>query len=332
MSVIEREIGPREEWLGWRRENVNASEGACLYGEDAHPYLTIYKLWADRSGLIEPDPDSPILRRGRLLEPVAIELLQEERPMWQVWRPHLYLHDPEFRIGATPDVYAERTEPAPAGSLWKTGQQHRSRGNVQIKTAGHFAFRKNWLNPDTRLVEIPLWIAVQSSIEAYLSGADWTAVAVMAVGDGGIEFHVEEFPIKLNLIARYKELVGEFWEAVRIGRPPAINFERDQSTLFDVYADDDGSMIDLTRDEEIKRLLRARKVHSAEEKRGREAEAERKKIDAQIIARLGNAASARIGPVLVYAKTVKNKGYTIEPFQYRSVRVKGDVAVIGSAG
>ena len=322
MSVIERNIGPRAEWLGWRRENVNASEGACLFGENAHPYLTAYKLWADRSGLIQPDPDSPILRRGRLLEPVAIELLREEKPMWQVYRPHLYLHDPEFRIGATPDVYAERNE------AWGV----RTRGNVQIKTAGHFAFRKNWIDPDTQLVEIPLWIAVQSSIEAYLSKADWTAVAVMAVGDGGIDFHVEEFPIKLGLIERYKELVAEFWEAVRIGRPPAINFDRDIDTLFDVYGDDDGSMIDLSRDAEVINLLKARKVHSAEEKRGREAETERKKIDAKIIARFGNAASARIGPVLVYAKTVKNKGYTVEPFQYRSVRVKGDVAVVGSAG
>jgi predicted phage-related endonuclease len=322
MSLIERAIGKRSEWLGWRESNVNASEGACLFGEDAHPYLTAYKLWALRSGLIQPDPDSPILRRGRLLEPVAIELLREERPGWRIWSPHVYLEEPEFRIGATPDVYAERNEP------WGV----RTRGNVQIKTAGHFAFRKTWIDPETKLVEIPLWIAVQSSIEAYLSKADWTAVAVMAVGDGGIDFHVEEFPIKLGLIERYKELVAEFWEAVRIGRPPAINFDRDLSTLFDVYADDDGSMIDLSRDAEIIALLKARKVHSAEEKRGREAETERKKIDAKIVARLGNAASARIGTVLVYAKTVKNKGYTVEPFQYRSVRVKGDVAVVGSAG
>jgi predicted phage-related endonuclease len=328
MSVVEREIGGREEWLGWRKANVNASEGACLFSEDAHPYLTAYKLWADRSGLIPPEPDNPTLRRGRLLEPVAIELLREERPMWQIWRPHVYLFDPELRIGATPDVYAERSA---TNDELAAGLGHRRRGNVQIKTAGHFAFRRNWIDPDTQLVEIPLWIAVQSSIEAYLSKADWTAVAVMAVGDGGIEFHVEEFPIKLNLIENYKVLVGEFWDAVRLGRPPAINFDRDLATLFDVYADDDGSMIDLTRDQEVIGLLKARKVFSAEEKRGREAETERKKIDAKIIARFGNAASARIGPVLVYAKTVKNKGYTVESFQYRSVRVKGDVAIVGSA-
>jgi predicted phage-related endonuclease len=326
VSVLERNIGPRAEWLSWRESNVNASEGACLFGEDAHPYLTAYKLWALRSGLVQPDPDSPILRRGRLLEPVAVELLREEKPMWQIWRPHVYLEDSDARIGATPDVYAERNA---TNAELAEGRGHRRRGNVQIKTAGHFAFRRNWIDPDTMLVEIPLWIAVQSSIEAYLSKADWTAVAVMAVGDGGIDFHVEEFPIKLNLIEAYKERVAEFWEAVRLGRPPAINFDRDIATLFDVYADDDGSMIDLTRDAEVISLLKARKVHSAEEKRGREAETERKKIDAKIIARFGNAASARIGPILVYAKTVKNKGYTVEPFQYRSVRVKGDVAVIG---
>jgi predicted phage-related endonuclease len=320
MSIIERKIGRREEWLGWRRDNVNASEGACLFGENAHPYLTAYKLWADRSGLLAPEPDNPTLRRGRLLEPVAIELLREERPGWEIYRPNVYLCDPEARIGATPDVYAARNE--------LSGQ--RTRGNIQIKTAGHFAFRKNWIDPETRLVEIPLWIAVQSSIEAYLSGADWTAVAVMAIGDGGIEFYVEEFPIKASLIGRFKGLVDMFWHAVEKKEPPAINFDRDIETLFDVYSDDDGSMIDLTRDSETIGLLRARKIHSAQEKRGREAEVERKKIDAQIVARLGNASSARIGPVLVYAKTVKNKGYTVVPFQYRPVRVKGDVSLVNA--
>ena len=154
----------------------------------------------------------------------------------------------------------------------------------------------------------------------------------MAVGDGGIEFHVEEFPIKLGMIAEFKRLTSEFWDAVRIGRPPPINFDRDIETLFDVYADDDGSMVDLTRDPDMTKLLMDRRVHSAEEKRGREAETERKKIDAKIIARLGNAASARIGPVLVYAKTVRNKGYAVEPFQYRAVRVKGNVSLVGSVG
>lgn len=328
MRIIEREIGSREEWLGWREPNVNASEGAALFGENAHPYLSPYKLWAHKSGLLTPEPDSPTKRRGRLLEPVAIDLLREERPMWQIWRPHLYLHDPDARIGATPDVYAERNA---TNAELADGRGHRRRGNVQIKTAGHFAFRKNWVDPDTMLVEIPLWIAVQSSIEAYLSQADWTAVAVMAVGDGGIDFHVEEFEIKLGLIERYKALVEQFWASVEKKEPPAINFDRDLDTLFDVYSDDDGSTIDLTRDTDIQQMLIERKLYTTIEKQGRTAEAERKKIDGKIVAKLGNARAARIGPVLVYARTVKNKGYTVNPFQYRAVRVKGDVSLVGSA-
>jgi predicted phage-related endonuclease len=329
VSVIEREIGPRDEWLEWRKSNVNASEGAALFGDNAHPYVTPYKLWAEKSGLLLPAPDTPTLRRGRLLEPVAVELLREEKPMWQIWRPHVYLHDPEFRIGATPDVYAERNA---TNAELADGRGHRRRGNVQIKTAGHFAFRKNWIDPDTQLVEIPLWIAVQSSIEAYLSGADWTAVAVMSVGDGGIEFYVEEFPIKPALIERFKWLVEEFWGAVSAKAPPAINFDRDIETLFDVYSDDDGSIVDLSRDDGIKQLLSERRLFTSIERQGRDAEKQRKEVDARIIAKLGNAQGARIGSVLVYAKTVKNKGYSVEPFQYRAVRVKGDVTVAGSVG
>ena len=50
-----------------------------------HDYLTPFELWARKSGLVTADvADNPAMRRGRLLEPVALQMLKEERPEWTV--------------------------------------------------------------------------------------------------------------------------------------------------------------------------------------------------------------------------------------------------------
>ena len=320
MPIIEREIGDRQQWLDWRKENVNASEAACLFGDGFHPYLTRYKLWAQRCGLVPYDPDTPTLRRGRRFEPVAFEILGEERPDWQIWRPHNYLFDPELRMGASPDVWAERNEP--------TGQ--RTKGNVQLKTVGHHAFKRDWQvegDDEQTIVEIPLWIAVQASIEAYLGGRDWTAVAAMAHGDGGTEFHVDEVTIQMSMIESLKALIADFWQMVEDKRPPPVDYARDLDAVFALYKDADGDIVDLTGDTDFRQQLLERKTLSTIEKAGRQAQDTRRQIDAKIIQRLGNAAGARVGRTLLTAKVVYRKAYAVEATQYRQIRVKGDAAV-----
>jgi predicted phage-related endonuclease len=320
VNVIEREIGARQEWLDWRKENVNASEAACLFGDGVHPYLTRYELWQLRSGLRPYKPDNPTLRRGRLFEPVALELLSEERPSWQVWRPHVYLHDPEARIGASPDAYAERNEPQPVKG------KHRTKGNVQLKTVGHFAFKRDWQVEDDEeqtIVETPLWIAVQSSIEAYLAQTDWAAVAAMAIGDGGVDFYVNEISIKQPMVDQFKALVADFWTMVEEKVPPPVDYERDLDAVFDLYKDADGDIVDLTGDTAFRQQLAERKMLSTIEKSGRVAHDQRREIDAKIIQRLGNAAGARVGSTLLTAKVVKRSGYSVAPTEYRQIRVKG---------
>jgi predicted phage-related endonuclease len=317
MSVIEREIGAREEWLEWRKANVNASEAACLFGDGMHPHLTRYELWQLRSGLRPYKPDNPTLRRGRLFEPVVLELLKEERPNWSnVRRAGVYLHDPEARIGASPDAYAQRNEPD-----WRI-----TTGNIQLKTVGHHAFRRDWQTEDDEeqtIVETPLWIAVQASIEAYLAQTDWTAVAAMATGDGGVDFYVNEIAIKQPMIEQFKALVAEFWVMVEEKTPPPIDYERDLDAVFDLYKDDDGDIVDLTGDAAFRQQLAERKMLSTIEKSGRVAHDQRRQIDAQIIQRLGNAAGARVGSTLLTAKVVKRRAYAVEATEYRQIRIKG---------
>lgn len=318
MPVEQREILDRETWLEWRQENINASEGACLFGDDAHPYLSAYRLWGLRSKLISEAPDSPEKARGRLFEPVAIDCLRLEKRDWQIVKAQVYLFDPEIRLGATPDVYAwrqgERTDDNPGGMQF---------GIVQMKTSGHYAFREHWRNKDTGEVEVPLWIAVQASIEAYLAGATWAAVAVMTTGDGGVGFHVEEVPLRAQLIQALLPRVADFWRRVRDNDPYPVDWQRDSEAVLEVYRDADGELIDLTRDPEFGSLLAQRASLAAVASAGHKAEEQRKIVDRKIIGRLGNAWGARSGGAIVTAKVVRRGAYTVEATEYRRVHVKG---------
>jgi hypothetical protein len=318
-GVVSRQIAGRSEWLGWRQANVNASEAACLWSDAAHPHLTAYKLWAMRSGKLADEADNRAMKRGRLLEDDALEILSEERPGWQMWQPNVYLHHPEWRIGATPDAYAERNA---TNEELAEGRGHRRFGNIQIKTVGLWAFRKHWIDPDTGQVEVPLWIAVQASIEALLTGADWTTVAALVVSDGGtLELNVIDVELKPALIAALRPKVNDFWRRVRDGDPYPIDFGRDVDSVFEVYRDEDGSQIDLTGDEDVERFLEERAALKALEKEGENARVRRRALDAKLMTRMGNAKKALMGDRYIVAARIHKNAYNVPAQDYRFVRV-----------
>jgi predicted phage-related endonuclease len=303
-------VTSRDEWLARRKQNVNASEAAALFGPQIHPYLTPYKLWALKSGKLSDEADSKILQRGRKFEPVVVEILREDYPDWEINKTQLYVWDDSTRIGCTPDVDATRPENA-YGS-----------GIIQIKTVGQFAFRRRWHDDDGNIA-VPTWVAVQASIEAYLTGASWAGVAAMKLGDGGIEVLYIDIPLKPHLIHKIEDLTGEFWRRVAENEPYDPDFGRDRKLVFDLYAEGHGPIIDLTPDVEFREILNDRAQLKQVEKAGEDAANQRKAIDARIITKLANAPGARCGGRVVTVKVVKKKSYTVKATQYPQVTVKG---------
>ena len=72
----------RADWLMIRRGFSGASEIAALL--HCHPWLTLTHLWALKAGKIDPEPETPAMRRGKLLESVALDMLKAERPDWHI--------------------------------------------------------------------------------------------------------------------------------------------------------------------------------------------------------------------------------------------------------
>jgi hypothetical protein len=310
-GVVEREIGSRQEWLGWREDNVNASEAACLWGDDIHPYLSAYKLWALRSRKIKADGENKAMIRGRLLEPAAVELMGIEHPNWHVWRPHSYFFHPVWRIGCTPDAFMRTYAPGEVVA------------NLQIKTVSRWAFQKHWIDPDVKEVRVPLWIAVQATVETLLTGLEHNFVAAMVIGDGGLlDLHLLPIPHRPGILTALISRAKEFWRRVAEGDPYPVDYAKDAEIVLELHREDDGEEIDLTPDDRVGKLIGLYGNLTGTIREGDRARQTRAAIKAEIIDRMGNARTGRYGDLIITAPSVKKKAYSVEAFEYRKLTIK----------
>jgi predicted phage-related endonuclease len=290
----------REEWLGLRQRDVTASQIAALLG--LHPYVSPYQLWAEKTGkLIPVQDDNAVLRRGRLLESVAVSLAAEEMPDAKVIHNsnNTYWRARALRIGATPDLTVECPE--------------RGLGVVQLKSIEPGLFKKQYADGVP-----PLWIACQALTEAKLVGAEWAAVGALRVGFS-CEFDLYPVPLHEPIWQRLVEAVEAFWLSVERDTPPLPDYSRDGKLLQNLAGASDGSTIELSGDNELMHAL-----HERERTRQLlgviEADAER--IDTLIRHKMGAAESALAGDFRITLKTQNRVGYTVKPSTSRPLKVK----------
>jgi len=258
-------------WHAYRRRDVTASVAAALFG--VHPFVTPFELYALKSGALAADPEvTGPMRRGTLLEPVAVQLLAEKRPRWRLWHntgaAQRYYRDGPSRIGATPDVIARRD----GGKI----------GAVQLKSVEPSVFRRRWFNDDGEL-EAPLYVAIQAIVEATMLGGEWAACGALVIGHD-VDMHIAEVPLHGGVYDRLVELSADFWRRIAERDPPPADYGRDGETIANLYASDNGTEIDLSRDNRIGELLDER-----ERLKGQIAECERAvaAVDAEITDKLG---------------------------------------------
>jgi hypothetical protein len=301
-----------------RLKNVTASQISCLVG--VHPYLTVYELWAAKSGRLPAEPtDNAVLRRGRLLEQVAVDLIREH------WRPQhatieynaginrRYWHDPATRIGGTPDVLVTPWPDHDGGEPGDPGL-----GVIQIKSVEPGTFVRTWC-PDGGEIEPPLHVILQAIAEAKLVGASWAQVAVLRVGFG-LDFDLVDVPLHEAAWARLVTAVENFWRLVDTSTPPPIDYGRDGRLLASLYPADDGTTIDLTGDNELINALIARAEIKS---RQRQLEADCSRHDALIRAKAGDAQVVLAGPYKVTLKTTRVAAHTVDAYTYRRIRIAG---------
>ena len=279
--VIEK-IAPRDRdaWLRIRGRDVTASVVGALFG--VHPWVSLFDLWATKTGRKprEDNDANAAIERGVLLEEVAVKVLRKRFPAWQIEHNAggvgTYFRAPELRLGATPDVIVK----APGRGL----------GVVQIKSVEASIFRKRWFEDGE--FEPPLWVALQATLEAYLTGASWASVAALVVGHG-VDLHIVEVPLVDGVVEAMAAKTAEFFQMIEQGREPTPDFNRDGPVIEAMYGDGaPEAEVDLSSDNRIPVLLAERQAATAAL---RDAKAALEAIDAEVKSKIGAATVAHIG-------------------------------------
>lgn len=296
----------RAAWLALRRQDVTASAISALFG--ANPYMTVADLWAEKTGLVKRQTEeTPAMRRGRLMEAPAVQILREERPDWKirhVGADNIYYREAASRIGGTPDVIAE----VPG----------RGKIIVQIKSVDRGVFRRDWHSEDGA-VEIPLQHALQATLEAHLAGAAGAAVGAQLFGFGGLDLELIEVPLIPGVIDAMRVKAAEFWALVDSGKEPPIDFARDGDLIAAMYpAQADDVTVDLSQDNRVGELLELREKYK---RQADSAKADLETIANEIKAKMGNATLA----TLADGRNIKwrlesRKGYSVEATEFRVLR------------
>jgi hypothetical protein len=247
------------------------------------------------------------MRRGLLLEPVAVQLLREERPDWVIQYPlhRTYYRDSANRLGCTPDAFA--TVPGKGGQVL-----------VQIKTVSDWAWRKGWTDPDTREVVLPLWIAVQAAVEARLTGCTEAVVGVMVVGHQ-IDFYVIDIPLDTKIMPALLQAVGNFWKVIDSGSHPPIDWLKDGPAVLDVYRDTNGSKAEIADWAKFDALV---EKYEYAKKQARDHEKDAAELRPKIIEMLGNADAGETLDWEVKAPTTQRKEYTVKATSFRALRCR----------
>lgn len=304
MTIERIKIENRDQWLAYRSQDVTASIAGALLG--VHPYSTAYGLYLLKSGKITEDPEETgPMRRGRLLEPVAVQMLREDRPDWTIhdYPIGYYYRDRDSRIGATPDMLVTN--------------EHHKMGVVQIKSVEPSIFRRDWQCED-RTIEPPLWIVVQAIIEAHLTGAEWAAVAPMVIGFG-VEMPIIPIPIHVGILDRIKFEVAAFWQRIEEGRNYDPDYARDGALIAQLYPQDNGCEIDLSTDNETPGYVEM--LENAREKK-KFAESDEKIAKAALAAKMGDFQIARLADGRrISNKSQSRAAYYVSETNFRVLRV-----------
>lgn len=305
-TIIQTPEG-REEWLGWRKGNINASEAGALLGVDK--YRTPLALYYEKFGDLATE-ETEAMRRGRWLEPAVIKAVAETRPDWEVIPRTEYFDDPELRVGCTPDAFI-------------TDKQGR-KGVLQAKTVNRFAFQAWCADGD---IKAPLAYEVQTVAEAVQTlRMDFAVLGVLIVGNGplssgDIELKVLPVPVHEGAWETFLKRAKSFWSDAAKGISPPVT-EPDADLIKRLYPMPDGSTIDLSQDKELALLLERlqgySEIVSAGNKKLKPFEEKRDAIRTQLKAKMGAAEVA----ILPNGKMATLKLVEPKPSAYRKLHIK----------
>ncbi|OVE45694.1 YqaJ viral recombinase family protein [Chromobacterium violaceum] len=226
----------REEWLALRNTGIGGSDAGTVL--NVNPYKTPLQLYLEKRGEIEAEDisDKLAVKAGIGLEDFVAQLYSEQTGR-RVERCNTMLRHPKhsWMLGNLDRLVWEGDKrPQFKGEI-------RTKRGLECKTAlGRFIDKSAW-GPDGS-DEVPMPYLAQCQHYMAVTDAEIWDLAVLLSGP---EFRI--YPIKRDdeLIAGMIEQEAEFWDRVKTGRAPDMDYDHSTTPdlLAKLYPGTDGSEI-----------------------------------------------------------------------------------------
>lgn len=226
-------LTPKDEdqWLEWRKTNINSTETAALFGFS--PYMTPYELYHVKMGNMDDGfVENKRTKAGKYLEESIAkyaldELKCEGKPMKDYW------FDDELNMGSSFD--------------WLITSGPMKDWILEIKNVDYLVYKDKWDD-----FEAPEHIEAQVQHQLELTGKPGAVICVL-VGGNDLKFIYRERDFEFGRGIREK--IAAFWDGVASGMEPAPDFIADSEAIIAVHQSAGFETFDATEDVIITALM-----------------------------------------------------------------------------
>ena len=285
-------------WLKSRKAGVGGSDMSTILGLNS--FKTPYELWLEKTGRVEPEDisDKWAIVKGNALE-------NELRKRFRAQHPEMIVTD------GTDKQFISREKPYLRASLDGILQREDgSFGILEIKTAGNRR-AGDWHDEDGNL-RIPPYYLVQ--VEFYMLVTGWTwGYVYAAIGDD----EPVEIPFQADVedMAAIDKAAADFWRFVTTDTPPQLT----GSDVQKAFPEPTPDIVDESDDDDLYALLAQ---YGSAIRMLQDMKAAQKKLQEQIILRIGSHTGVRCGNIQATYKPMIRKEYTVKACQYRKFTFK----------
>tara|TARA_B100000287_G_scaffold78779_1_gene70908 strand:- start:27 stop:974 length:948 start_codon:yes stop_codon:yes gene_type:complete len=235
MTAVSYPITDKQSWLENRLLDITSTEVSALF--NLCPYITELELYYQKKDKVVLNiDDNERMMWGRHLEDSIATAFAEKYKM-KVKQFDVYMRDPETRMGSSFD-YKIVSEEEPM--------------ILEIKNVDAMAYRNNWIEHDEENIEPPEHIALQLQHQLEITGYN-VGYIVALVGGNTMKVVRSERDPRIGKILKGK--VENFWERIKLGVPPDIDYTRDsQYVIKNLYNQANAGVV-LEADEDMDKLV-----------------------------------------------------------------------------
>lgn len=264
-----------------RSQFIGSSDVAALF--DAHPFMSRWELWQTKAGnlpALQLDDVERVQWGVRLEDAIANGLAEQFN--WHVERHGKSMAHPTVKgMQAKPDY-----------QIIEAGA--RGHGILEVKNVDWLQ-HKRWEND-----EPPLGYILQVQHQLACTGLRWSRIGYLI---GGNQSGFNEYEARPTIIGEIEKRVTDFWESIRLNKPPPIDFAQDAALVAKIYNEvDEGSKADMTDNERLLDLCRQYQDWSDEAKA---ADTTAKALKAEILTIIDSTEAVTCGQFRLKSWTVE---------------------------